>query len=79
LAGTGKRRFKELQKLILKSLKNKPHTINEISSLSGINWNSTSNQLVLLKGNEYVKEIFSHKRLRIFEITEKGRKTLIKK
>ena len=76
MAGTGKRRFNELQKLILRSLKKKPLTINEISGKAGINWNSTSHQLILLKGNEYVREIFSHRRLRVFEITEKGRKKI---
>ena len=76
LTGTGKRRFKELQFLILKSLKNNPLTINEISERSGVNWNSTSHQLILLKGHEYVKEIFRHKRLRLFEITDEGERVL---
>ncbi len=79
MTGAGKRRFKELQSLILKSLKNRPLTINEISEKSGINWNSTSHQLILLKGHEYVKEIFRHKRLRLFEITNTGKKVISKK
>jgi predicted transcriptional regulator len=78
LTGQGKRKFKVLQKLILKSLRSRPLTINEISEKSNINWNSTSHQLILLKGQDYVKEIFSHKRLRLFEITDKG-KQLVKK
>ena len=76
MTGKGKRRFKELQKSILTSLRNSTLTINEISSKSSVNWNSTAHQLILLKGRDYVKEIFSHKRLRIFEITEKGKELL---
>lgn len=79
MTGAGKRRFRELQALILKSLKNRPLTLNEIASESGINWNSTARQIILLKGKDCVKEIFSHRRLRIFEITEKGKKQLAKK
>ncbi|MBR9699880.1 hypothetical protein GOV09_05470 [Candidatus Woesearchaeota archaeon] len=76
MAGTGKRTFKQLQKLILRSLKARPLTINEISSKSRVNWNSTAKQLILLKGHELVKEIISHRRLRVFELTKKGRKLL---
>ncbi|MBD3163852.1 hypothetical protein GF323_01520 [Candidatus Woesearchaeota archaeon] len=79
MAGKNKRKFGELQKLILKSLRKGPLTINEISSKSGINWNSTNHQLVLLKGNDYAKEIFRHKRLRLFRITERGKKVISKK
>ncbi len=78
MSGIGKRKFGVLQRLILASLSKRPLTINEISESSGINWNTTSRQLILLKGHDCVKEIFSHKRLRLFEITEKG-KTVIEK
>ena len=73
MTGKGKRRFKDLQRLILRSLDRSTRTINEISYRAKINWNSTSHQLILLKGQDYVKEIFSHRRLRVFEITDKGR------
>ena len=76
MTGKGKRKFIQLQKLILKSLKNQNLTINEISAKSKVNWNSTAHQLILLKGHEYVKEVFRHKRLRIFEITERGKSFL---
>ncbi len=75
LAGK-KRTFRELQKKILQSLKNGPKTINEISLSSGVNWNSTAHQLILLKGSDKVSEIFKHKRLRLFEITKIGREEL---
>ena len=76
MTGKGKRKFIQLQKAILKSLKNQNLTINEISAKSKVSWNSTSHQLILLKGHEYVKEVFRHRRLRIFEITEKGKEFL---
>ena len=69
-----KRTFAELQSHILASLRKGPLTINEISAKSEVNWNSTAHQLILLKGNDLVKETFRHKRLRIFELTEQGRK-----
>ena len=78
MTGAGKRRFKDLQRLILRSLNKGTKTINEISENAKINWNSTSHQLILLKGQDYVNEIFSHKRLRVFEITDKGRRLLKK-
>jgi predicted transcriptional regulator len=76
MTGKGKRRFKDLQRLILRTLAKSTKTINEISESAKINWNSTSRQLILLKGHELVREIFSHKRLRVFEITDKGRRVL---
>ena len=72
MTGEGKRRFVVLQEILLSSLKNSPLTINELAYKSNINWNTTSNQLVLLKGHDLVDEIFTHKRLRIFKISDKG-------
>lgn len=76
MTGTGKRKFIELQRLILKSLKKRRLSINEISESARINWNSTSRQLVLLKGMDFVREVFSHQRLRVFELTEKGKREM---
>ena len=67
-----KRTNKELHKNILKALRSTQLTLNEISKKAGIYWPNTKHQLILLKGNDMVKEVFRHARLRIFEITEQG-------
>jgi len=69
-----KRTHKELQKRILNTIKNQNLTINEIASKSGIYWPNVRHQLILLKGMDYVQEVFRHKRLRIFGITKQGKK-----
>lgn len=71
-----KRTNRELQTLILKSLKLEQLTINEISDKTGIYWPNTRHQLILLKGEDYVKEVFRHRRFRLFAITDLGLKLI---
>ncbi len=73
-----KRTNRELQKYILNTIKNNNLTINEISSKSNIYWPNVKHQLILLKGMDYVSEVFRHKRLRVFGITKEGKKYLRK-
>jgi predicted transcriptional regulator len=73
MSGYGKRTYEVLQFSILSALKAGPVSVNDLATKSGINWNTTRRQLVLLKGNDLVREVFAHPRLRIYELTEKGR------
>ena len=72
--GEKKRTFKELQKLILSTLKDDKLTINQISKKAKIRWEVVAHQLILLKGKGYVGEFFVHVRFKIFSITEEGKK-----
>jgi len=74
--GEKKRTFKELQKLILKALRTKKLTKNQISKKAGIRWEVVDHQLILLKGKDYVEIFFEHERMKIYSITEKGLKLL---
>lgn len=74
--GEKKRTFKELQKLILRALKTKKLTKNQISKKAGIRWEVVDHQLILLKGKDYVEIFFEHERMKIYSITETGLKLL---
>jgi predicted transcriptional regulator len=73
MSGYGKRTFATLQFTLLTTLKKGPMSVHDIAKKSGINWNTTKRQLIHLKGQDLVREVFSHPRLRIYEITEKGK------
>jgi len=76
--GERKRTFKELQKLILRALRSKKQTPNQIAKNAKIRWEVVSHQLILLKGQDFVEEYFTHVRFRIFTITDQGLKYLRK-
>ena len=73
--GSKKRTFKSLQTIILKTLQNEKHTPYEIAKKTSLHFNVVQNQLILLKGHDYVNE---HKHFKLFTITEKGLKYLSK-
>lgn len=76
--GERKRTFRELQILILKTLKKENLTIYEIAKLTKLHFNVIEHQLILLKGQDYVKVEFEHKRFRLYAITPHGVKYLRK-
>jgi len=67
-----RRTNRELRTLILNSFQNQSLPIREIAKRAGIDWYSTERHLTYLKGRDMVKEVFTHKLLRLFEITELG-------
>ena len=71
-----KRTFDILRKKILVTLSKGQKTTNQISVDSGINWRTVENHLTYLMGKSLVSEIFSSKYVRIFELTEEGKKYL---
>jgi predicted transcriptional regulator len=76
--GEGKRTFKELQLLILKAIKTKKLTKNQISRKMNIRWEVVDHQLILLKGQDYAKIFFEHEKMKIYTITKLGLKYLKK-
>lgn len=74
--GTGKKRFVELQFIILKTLKHGDSTIHNIAKENSLHFHTVQHQLILLKGQDYVNLAFEHKKFRLFSITEKGKKRL---
>lgn len=73
-----KRKFDELRNLLLLQLSKGKSTINNLSSISGVNWKTTENHLTYLIGKGLAREVFSSPYARIFEITDKG-KELVEK
>jgi predicted transcriptional regulator len=71
-----RRKNKEIRDLILKSFKAMPKSIHELAISANINWRTTELHLNYLKGRELVKEVFTHRKLRIFEITKQGKEFL---
>jgi len=76
--GKEKRTYLALQTLILKALRTKKLTKNQISKKTGIRWEVVDRQLVLLKGRDYVEIFFAHEKMKIFTITKEGSRYLRK-
>jgi len=68
-----KRKFPEIRDLMIINLE-KQKTINQLANDSGINWRTVEKHLTYLIGKKIVEEIKSSKYIRIFELTENGRK-----
>ena len=73
-----KRSYKELQKLILRALRTKKLTKNQISRKTSLEWKVVRTQIILLKGHDYVETFFAHETMTIFSITKLGLKYLKK-
>lgn len=71
-----KRSFNLIRLLILSTLVEKRKTINQIAKDVNVNWKTVENHLTYLVGKKKVKEVFSSSYVRIFEITDLGRKYL---
>lgn len=76
--GEKKRTFKELQLIILNSLKSNKLTVYEIAKKNSLHFNVVKHQLILLKGQDYVKIAYQHGRFKLFEITKEGLRFLRK-
>ena len=72
--GESKRTFKELQKEILKVLKSKDSTVNDLRLKTKIHPYVIEHQLVLLRGKEYVDLVFSHGKFKLFSVTKEGKR-----
>ncbi len=73
MTGRGKRTHKAIQGQLLRTLAREQLSIHDLASRAGVNWSTTQRQLIILKGKDLVREVFSHPRLRLFEITPKGK------
>lgn len=71
-----RRSFTEIRASILHSLKDGRKTINQLSKDVDINWKTVENHLTYLAGRQYISEVFSSEYVRIFGITDKGKKFL---
>ena len=76
--GERKRTFKELQKIILKTLLKGKATAYDLTKANKLHFNVVSHQLILLKGYDHITLDFEHNRFRLYAITEKGTKYLRK-
>ena len=70
--GDKKRKFKEIQLVILKTLKSKQATIYQIAKKTKTDFRTIRHQLILLKVQDYVELIFEINHIRVFAITNKG-------
>lgn len=76
--GNKKRTFKELQRIILKTLNKEDSTIYQIAKKNSLHFDVVKRQLILLKGQDYVVLAFEHKKFKLFSITKEGKKYLRK-
>ena len=67
-----KRRFPEIQHLILSSFENNPKFRQEISNETGLYFSTVNLHLTYLKGLGLVREFSPHHTLMLYEITEEG-------
>ncbi|HZX44091.1 MAG TPA: ArsR family transcriptional regulator [Candidatus Nanoarchaeia archaeon] len=68
----GKRTFSDLRKEILLCLSTGQHTINQLSYETRINWRTVELHLTYLVGKGLIREAFSSKYARVFELSELG-------
>ncbi|MEM3126710.1 MAG: winged helix-turn-helix domain-containing protein [Candidatus Woesearchaeota archaeon] len=71
-----KRPFKEIRETVLKNLASGRKTINQISLETNINWRTVSSHLTYLMGKKLVVEVFHSEYVRIFELSEEGKRYL---
>ena len=71
-----KRKYAELRKLILANFSKTQKTVNQASTETGINWRTVDNHIVYLTGRGFLKEVFVSPYVKIYEITDRGRKAL---
>lgn len=73
-----KRSFSHIRHMILSALVDSRKTINQIAKDIEVNWKTVENHLTYLMGKKFISEVFSSKYVRIFKITEAGKRHLIK-
>ena len=73
-----KRKYPELRLLILKNFSTGQKTVNQAAAETGINWRTVDNHIIFLTGKGYLKEVFVSSYVKIYEITERGKATLIR-
>jgi predicted ArsR family transcriptional regulator len=69
-----KRKFIELRELILSSLSKGRKTVNQLAQETGINWKTVDNHLVYLVGRGMASVVYSSPYVKIFELSEDGKK-----
>jgi len=72
----GKRSFKEIRLNILQVLSTGRKTVNQLSQEAGVNWKTVDNHLIYLVGRGFATEVFSSPYVKIYEISERGKKHL---
>tara|TARA_Y100000310_G_C20122533_1_gene552112 strand:+ start:240 stop:488 length:249 start_codon:yes stop_codon:yes gene_type:complete len=76
--GEKKRKFKEIQLVVLRILKTKKRTIYQIAKKTKTDFRTVRHQLILLRGQGYVNLDFELEHIKVFAITEEGIKYLWK-
>ncbi|MFT4303843.1 MAG: hypothetical protein ACMXYG_04715 [Candidatus Woesearchaeota archaeon] len=69
-----RKKFTTIRNLILKSLTEKRKTINQLAKDIGVNWRTVESHLTYLSGKKHIIEVLSSEYVRIFDITDSGRK-----
>ena len=73
-----KRRFTDIQLLILRVLRTKQKTIYQIAKKLATDFRTVRHQLILLRGQGYIGLVFEHDHIKVFAITSQGYKYLRK-
>ena len=63
---------------LLSSMKDGQKTINQLASVAGVNWKTTQRHLIFLTGKGFVHEVFSSPYVKIYDLTDKGKKVIKK-
>jgi predicted transcriptional regulator len=71
-----RRTFSTLRSTIMLALSKGTKTINQISTETGINWRTVELHLTYLVGKGLAKEIFNSTYVRIFTLTDEGKKDI---
>lgn len=76
--GERKRRFEEIQLVILRAFRSKQKTTYQIAKQTKTDFRTVRHQLILLRGQGYIELVFELNHIRVFAITKDGNKHLKK-
>jgi len=68
----------EIRRIILRKLASGPRTINDLSNITQINWHTAERHINVLLNKKMVNEVLRASRVRIYEITQKGIREVVR-
>jgi predicted transcriptional regulator len=70
-----RRRQAVIRKELILAFSDQALSIRQVSEKAGVDWYTAERQLAQLKGRDLVEEVFSHRLLRLFRLTQLGKET----
>ncbi len=69
-----RRTFQQIRKSLVRELTSKDRNLNQLARAAGVSWKTAENHLIYLIGRGYVIKVVDSPYVKIFRITEKGKR-----